>query len=404
VGLKMKNTSRIALLSIMLIALSMFVSLGYSVTEEPEFFSVTQDGATYLVEAIQGTTDAIDFYDYWGDSGHTPFMEDQVSKIYLYKDTSTEGKLSLIMHHSIDGSDSPLIRVDFDIDFGPDGVPSGVTTFSDDPSHNWNDRIEFDLAETPAGNWKHFYNSDGGIIIGLEGTWTITITPVFIDGINDWEYLTGENIIEQPEMPQDVIALTVSEDVAELEDEDVIVLNKSMPLVISSDINNMSPDPDVGLGFEEITGLGVVTVDKSETGPPLPNILGPYYDIQVTVSFTGGVQVEITYDDEGLSPCQERRLRLLQYTYRRGDVNFDGRVNWKDLCLIWEAMGSTPGDPNWNPNCDINNDGVVNRRDLRIARRNLFRRAFWKNITVERDPVKNIITGETDHFSIFGVR
>jgi len=45
----------------------------------------------------------------------------------------------------------------------------------------------------------------------------------------------------------------------------------------------------------------------------------------------------------------------------------DGKVNVYDNRLISRAYGSRPGDPNWNPDADLNGDNVVNILDLRIV-------------------------------------
>jgi hypothetical protein len=46
-----------------------------------------------------------------------------------------------------------------------------------------------------------------------------------------------------------------------------------------------------------------------------------------------------------------------------GDVNNDNVVNINDL-IAWDAAyGSRPGQPNWNPQADINGDGVVDKAD-----------------------------------------
>jgi len=47
-----------------------------------------------------------------------------------------------------------------------------------------------------------------------------------------------------------------------------------------------------------------------------------------------------------------------------GDINGDYKVNLADLTLLSQAYGSKPGDPNWNPNADICNSGIVNLPDL----------------------------------------
>jgi hypothetical protein len=50
--------------------------------------------------------------------------------------------------------------------------------------------------------------------------------------------------------------------------------------------------------------------------------------------------------------------------HRMGDVNRDGYIDDADRQLIKAAYGSTPGSPNWNPDCDLNGDGQVELLDL----------------------------------------
>ena len=152
-------------------------------TETPVFYAITQSSTTNLVEPILGNVPSDEFYDYWSSSGHTLYMEDQVSKIYLYKDDT--GALSLIIHHSIDNSEEDYMRVDFDFE----GVPEAAyVALSDDNSHFWgglpNGR-EFDLSQNPEGSWEFYHNSDGGVLAGLpiDEPWTITITPNFVEGL-----------------------------------------------------------------------------------------------------------------------------------------------------------------------------------------------------------------------------
>jgi endoglucanase len=49
-----------------------------------------------------------------------------------------------------------------------------------------------------------------------------------------------------------------------------------------------------------------------------------------------------------------------------GDINGDFKVDLKDLVILANAYGSTPGAPNWNPNADINGNGQVGLSDLVI--------------------------------------
>ena len=157
-------------------------------------FILKQGSQTYEIETIKGTTDVVSFYDYYSASAHTPFMEDQVSKIYLYEDTS--GNVSLVMHHAIDNSLCNYMRVDFDFEGIPDGA---YVAFSDDPSHGWDSprTQEFSLDYDLEGHWEHYYNSDGGVLAGLEkeNQWCMTISPEFIAGIYGWDFVTPDGEI-----------------------------------------------------------------------------------------------------------------------------------------------------------------------------------------------------------------
>lgn len=46
-----------------------------------------------------------------------------------------------------------------------------------------------------------------------------------------------------------------------------------------------------------------------------------------------------------------------------GDVDYDGVIGDADVAVLEAAMGSKPGDSNWNPDCDLNGDGVVDIYD-----------------------------------------
>ncbi len=134
------------------------------------------------VNPIERNEDAVSFYDYHDWSGHTPYMEPNTSKIYLYRDT---GNLNLIMHHGIDGGDP--IGSKISVKFNLTGVPAETyVTLSDDEG-------ELDLANDPEGNWEFDKNKVDGGVIGLPNEeWCITIEPNFnsAEGINKWEYVS----------------------------------------------------------------------------------------------------------------------------------------------------------------------------------------------------------------------
>jgi hypothetical protein len=56
-----------------------------------------------------------------------------------------------------------------------------------------------------------------------------------------------------------------------------------------------------------------------------------------------------------------------------GDVSgptqgvFDKIVNMRDISYMILLFNTKPSSPNWNPNVDVNDDGVVNMRDIQIA-------------------------------------
>jgi len=56
-----------------------------------------------------------------------------------------------------------------------------------------------------------------------------------------------------------------------------------------------------------------------------------------------------------------------QNMWLMGDVNRDGKIDRKDIDLIIAASRSRPGDPGWNPDADLNMDGVVDALDLAIC-------------------------------------
>jgi len=53
-----------------------------------------------------------------------------------------------------------------------------------------------------------------------------------------------------------------------------------------------------------------------------------------------------------------------------GDMNFDGKVDYYDLCLFRLAWLSEQNDPDYNSDADLNFDGRVDYRDLDIFGRN----------------------------------
>jgi hypothetical protein len=155
-----------------------------------------------------------------------------------------------------------------------------------------------------------------------------------------------------------------------------------------------------------------------EDGDPiyyLPSIITPYWYVSYITyqyAFSGREEVFVHYDPTGMTPCQQKHLRL--YIYDPVDFNLDGIVNRQDIALMQQAIksGTNPDE------FDINHDGFVNNADLRIvmqfASDGLIAnpghcgvpqgRLPWLDITAGVDTTNHYVYGFTDHFSCFGVR
>jgi len=48
----------------------------------------------------------------------------------------------------------------------------------------------------------------------------------------------------------------------------------------------------------------------------------------------------------------------------KGDVNADAICDITDINIVALAYGSSPGDPNWNPDADLNGDDFIDMTDL----------------------------------------
>jgi hypothetical protein len=56
--------------------------------------------------------------------------------------------------------------------------------------------------------------------------------------------------------------------------------------------------------------------------------------------------------------------------YIQGDFNKDGDVNLGDLIILASAFGTSPGNPQWNPVCDLDGDGAVGLYELGVLSMN----------------------------------
>jgi len=179
------------------------------------------------------------------------------------------------------------------------------------------------------------------------------------------------------------------------------------------------PKEDVSLVFKKVERKGSTRVKEFGGSPPLPSgrvLVGPYYDIKTTASYSGVITIRIIYDDTGLTPEQESSLQLAHWLLL-GDITgetpnpyefiSDGKVDIKDIAIIAKYFGqNVPPAP---PECDISGptlgmpDGKIDIRDVALAAINFGKTAQAIDITTYLDTENNVIYGETDHLSIFGV-
>ena len=72
-----------------------------------------------------------------------------------------------------------------------------------------------------------------------------------------------------------------------------------------------------------------------------------------------------------------------QQFHLMGDINKDGYINDADADILMAAFMSKPGDPNWNPNADLDRDGEVGVNDVLILGNNYPLDIWtWKGIAV----------------------
>jgi hypothetical protein len=167
----------------------------------------------------------------------------------------------------------------------------------------------------------------------------------------------------------------------------------------------VAPINNLGLTFANITVAGTVVANETPTVPaPTLDLVGEYYVIKVTASFSGNVTVSLRFDGSNMTQQEKGNLTMMQYTPIPGNVVAPfGTVDMGDVVTILRAFGSTPGTPNWNPACDLENNGKIDMGDVVIALENFGKTATWINITLYVDTTNNVIYGNTTHFSFIAV-
>ena len=90
-------------------------------------------------------------------------------------------------------------------------------------------------------------------------------------------------------------------------------------------------------------------------------------DPLITHEYTvpGNYTVTLTVIDEvGRTDIVSKIIEIQNMTLKDFDVTGDGKIDIRDIFATAIAYGSKPGDPNWNPLCDVIKDGKIDIKDI----------------------------------------
>jgi cysteine-rich repeat protein len=160
---------------------------------------VEQLGAKQAVVPFDNAEDAAIFYDYFSASAHTGFEVAATSRIYFYRDVTTE-LLSLFVHHHIDAQPCPQSDVDFTFSNVPSSIILAIA--DDTPSEMFKQS-----PTTVVGSWTFQNNTDGGVLSGfpLPGSWEVGLSVSFGPAISAWEVGDGTGAFSPLSIPDDLI-------------------------------------------------------------------------------------------------------------------------------------------------------------------------------------------------------
>jgi parallel beta-helix repeat protein len=123
-----------------------------------------------------------------------------------------------------------------------------------------------------------------------------------------------------------------------------ILNNAQQAYVVSGSVNTWDDGyPSGGNYWSDYTGTDVFS--------------GPYQN-ETGSDGIGDTSYVIDSNNVDKYPHGPYRARLI------GDINFDGKVDVKDLVLFTKAFGTDPTHSRWNPAADFNNDNKVDIKDL----------------------------------------
>lgn len=137
-----------------------------------------------------------------------------------------------------------------------------------------------------------------------------------------------------------------------------VVTNRGIPMLLAFQV---TPAPGSAVQPQirrvgSLAGLSSLNVVNAD---------GPLFT-QITVPSTSdlGYQANVLGLDDSIG-------NYLLTAYLPGDTNYDGVVDRVDAAAVRNAYGSSTGSSNYNPQADMDNNGVVGQLDLILTNRNL---------------------------------
>ena len=146
-----------------------------------------------------------------------------------------------------------------------------------------------------------------------------------------------------------------------------------------------------GAGGKVTIGIDVATATTSKLNPKIIAVLGPdnkplrvsraAYSPRVAASTgqgaTRGVLVTIPVGDQSgtytvvVAGQKKTSGDAMLGFYMPGDSDGSGAIDATDISAIQKALGARAGSANYSFEADANRDGIINRADLKLAKKNL---------------------------------
>jgi hypothetical protein len=125
---------------------------------------------------------------------------------------------------------------------------------------------------------------------------------------------------------------------------------------------NPMPQPIINDGFPLVQAYGQWDDHDPQNVPPLVEHLAFLMD-------TDGRRTGLVHSGTNVFDMEAGLAQYLSWTGVNppGDANGDGIVDQTDNATVWAAYGSLPGMPNWNLAADLNQDNIVNIKDVTIV-------------------------------------